>query len=87
MNNSDYISQKLYILLSAKKGGFIYDRGLGSDIFKAYVSQPDCIPLIEAQARAALTEFPQAEIVGVTAENTGICVSVQLDDEIYEIDI
>ena len=46
-----------------------------------------CIPLIESKARNALSGFPEAEIVGVTAENTDICVSVQIDDEIYEIDI
>ena len=85
--NHEEIYQKLYILLSARKGGFIYDRQLGSDIFQVDVSQPECIPLIESKARNALSGFPEAEIVGVTAENTDICVSVQIDDEIYEIDI
>ncbi len=87
MNGREEIYQKLYILLAAQKGGFIYDRRLGSDIYSINISQPDCIPLIEAKARAALTEFPDAEVVGVTAENSNICVSVELDDEIYEIDL
>lgn len=87
VSESDEIQQKLYILLSARHGKFIYDRELGSDIFSVNTSQPDCIDKIESHARKALSDMPDAEIVGVVADNGTVCIGVEVDSRIYEITI
>ena len=87
VSGRDEIQQKLYIMLSARHGKFIYDRELGSDIFSADVSQPDFTDKIEAHARKALSDMPNAEIVGVEADNGSICIGVEVDSEIYEITV
>ena len=76
-----------YSRRSAKKGRFIYDRGLGSDIFLADISEPDCINKIEAFARKALSDISNAEVIGVVAENNSICIGVETDSGIYDITI
>ena len=85
VSGSDEIQQRLYILLSARYGKFIYDRELGSDIFSVDVSQPNFTDRIESCARKALHDMPDAEIVGVEANNGNICIGVEADGEIYEI--
>ncbi len=85
VSGSDEIQQRLYILLSARYGKFIYDRELGSDIFSVDISQPDCTDIIESHARKALSDMPNAEIIGVVADNGNICIGVEADGEIYEI--
>ena len=87
VSGRDEIQQKLYIMLSARHGRFIYDRELGSDIFSVDVSQPDFTDQIESHARKALHDMPNAEIVGVEANNGNICIGVEVDSEIYEITI
>lgn len=87
ISGKDEIQQQLYILLSAKKGGFIYDRELGSDIFTVDLSALNCLSEIEAKARQALTDFPTAEIVGVSIDNGTISLSIELDNELYEIEL
>ncbi len=79
------VRQQLYILLSARKGAFLYDRALGSDIFQIDLSAPDCIPLIEAKARHALAGLPDTEIAGVTVEEGIITVHVLRNQIIYEV--
>lgn len=87
VSGNDEIQQKLYILLSARHGRFLYDRELGSDIFSVDVSQPDYTDKIEACARKALSDMPDAEIVGVETDNGDICIGVEVNSEIYEITI
>ena len=87
ISGTDELKQQLYIALSAKKGRFIYDRGLGSDIFLADISEPDCINKIEAFARKALSDISNAEVIGVVAENNSICIGVETDSGIYDITI
>lgn len=87
VSGRDEIQQKLYILLSARHGKFIYDRELGSDIFSVDVSQPDFTDQIESHARKALSDMPNAEIIGVSADNGNLCIGIEVDSEIYEITI
>lgn len=81
------VQQKLYMLLAGRKGAFIYDRELGSDIFKINPNDTHCIPAIEANARHALQTLPNAEVVGVSVDNEVVSVSVELDGQIYETQI
>ena len=69
ISETDELKQRLYIALSAKKGGFIYDRELGSDIFAVDLSEPDCINKIEVFASKALSDISNAEVIGVVAES------------------
>ncbi len=87
ISETDELKQRLYIALSAKKGGFIYDRELGSDIFSVDISEPDCINKIEAFARKALSDISNAEVIGVVAESNSICIGVETDSGIYDITI
>lgn len=79
--------QKLYILLSARAGKFIYDRELGSGIFGADIQNADCTERIEAQARKALDKTAGAEVVGVVVDNGTVYVSVELDGKVYDIEL
>ena len=87
VSGRDEIQQQLYIMLSARHGRFLYDRELGSDIFSVDISQPDFTDKVESHARKALSDMPNAEIVGVEANNGNICIGVEVDSEIYEITI
>ena len=81
----DEVKQKIYILLSAKLGEFIYDRTLGTDIHNIDTSQPTACDEIIAQARKTLCDIPQAEIVGAEINDGQITVSVQINEEICNI--
>ena len=87
VSGRDEIQQKLYIMLSARHGKFIYDRELGSDIFSVDISQPNFTDQIESHARKALHDMPNAEIIGVEADHGNICIGVEVDSEIYEITV
>ena len=54
--------QQLYIRLSAVKGGFLYDRTLGSALAYLDISRPDAVQQAEALARQALAQEPSAEV-------------------------
>lgn len=62
------------------KGGFLYDRSLGSGIRSA-----DTVPQIEAQARQALADMPEAEVTGVSLENDVLKVFVHINGQDEEI--
>ncbi len=83
ISGNEEVKQKLYIMLSMKKGSFIYDRELGSGLYKCV----DDMQQIEAEARKALSRFPEAEVTGVSAQDGMICVSVMYNGENYDINI
>ncbi len=85
VSDRDETAQRLYILLSAKRGGFIYDRELGSDIGLIDPADSDASVRAEAYARRALACMPQAEVTGVCVEQNGITVFVTADGEEYGI--
>ena len=61
--------QRMYILLSAKKGGFIYNRELGSRIGGIIPSDAQAAAKAEAYARKALESVPYAEVTGANIDN------------------
>ena len=75
--------QRMYILLSAKKGGFIYNRELGSRIGGISPSDAQAAAKAEAYARKALESVPYAEVTGANIDNNAVkvTVSVQGEDE------
>ena len=79
--------QQLYIRLSAVKGGFLYDRTLGSALAYLDISRPDAVQRAEALARQALAQEPSAEVTGVSLEEDMLIVFVQMDGENYEIPV
>ncbi len=79
--------QRLYLLLSARRGGFLYDKCFGSSIFQVDLQQSDALLQIEARAREALDCLPDAEVTGVSAEPDGIHVFVLKDNVNYDIGI
>ncbi|MBQ3929287.1 MAG: hypothetical protein II711_04260 [Clostridia bacterium] len=81
------IRQQVYIMLSAHKGAFIYDRELGSDIGKVDLSSENCIEEVEACARAALADVEGAEVVGVTIDDGAVWVSVVVQDTVFEVQV
>lgn len=85
ISGNDEIRQKVYILLSARLGEFIYDRTLGSDIHNIDISQPEACDEIIAQARKTLCDIPQIEVTGAQINDGQITVSVQIDGEICDI--
>ena len=77
--------QRIYVLLSAKKGGFIYNRELGSSIDSVSPEDPQAVPKIEAFARKALESIPEAEVTGAAINDGGITVMVSLSGIDIEI--
>ncbi|MBQ9461763.1 MAG: hypothetical protein IJU51_07620 [Clostridia bacterium] len=70
--------QRIYVLLSARKGGFIYNRELGSGISEVSPDDPQAVPKIEACARKALESIPEAEVTGAAINDGQITVTVSL---------
>ena len=80
-------AQKLYILLSSRRGGFIYDRELGSDIGLIDTADSSASLRAEACARRALACMPEAEVTGVCVEENGITVLIAVGNEEYSITV
>ena len=80
-------AQRLYILLSAKRGGFIYGRELGSGIGLVGLTDSDAALRVEAYARQALAGMPSAEVTGAAVANGEVTVFVAVDNEEYNITI
>lgn len=80
-------AQRLYILLSARKEGFIYDRELGSDIGLIDLNDSSAALKAEACARRALACMPSAEVTGAAVEGDNVTVFVSVDDEEYSISV
>ena len=74
ISGNDELKQRLYILFSAVKGGFIYDRELGSGISR----EVNAVPEIESLAREALESVPEAEVVGAEINGGEITVTVMI---------
>ncbi len=81
------LKQKMYITLSVRKGAFIYDRELGSDVFETDLNSSNCVEEIEMKARNALSDFPNVEVIGVIVDENVITVSVEYNDEVLEIEL
>lgn len=81
----DEIKQKAYILLSARLGAFIYNRELGSEIYKIDINQDDAVQKITAQARKTLADIPQIEVIGAEIVNGQVIVSININDENYAV--
>lgn len=82
VTGTDELRQRLYIMLSARRGQFIYDRELGSDIYLVKDGTEDEIC---AAARDALASLPEAEVTGVTKDNNDIYVAVVCGSEEFDI--
>ena len=72
-------------MLSAQKGGFVFDRELGSDIALIDPADSRAALRAEACARQALACMPEAEVTGVCVEGGSITVLVSADGEEYSI--
>ena len=74
--------QQVYILLSAKSGGFYYDRELG-----LAENDRSSAEALEAAARRVLRDMPGAEVccADITAQKTS--VTVKLDGAETEIEL
>ena len=81
------IQQRLYIRLSAVKGGFLYDPALGSGLATMDMTQPDALLCAEAQARQALAEEIGAEVTGVSWDNQTLTVFVHWDGADYAVPV
>ena len=76
---NDELKQKIYIILSARLGEFIYDRTLGSEIYRTDISSPTACDEITAKARKALLEIPQAEVTKTEITDGKIIVYVDIN--------
>ncbi len=85
VSGREEIQQRLYILLSAKKGKFIYDRSIGSGIWQTDPDDGDAVLRIEAYARQALSGMPEAEVTGAEIQDGQITVFAAVGDEEYSI--
>lgn len=70
---TDELLQQAYILLSSIGGCYYYDRELGLD-----PSNRGSASALEAAARDALKELPQAEVTGASVQNGQAQVSLLL---------
>ncbi len=75
--------QKVYLILSAKKGQFVYDRTLGSEIGE----NPQDTRKVEASARAALKILPFAEVQKVELNADGVVVTVSMNGKTKDMKV
>ncbi len=83
----DEIKQKIYILLSARLGEFIYDRNLGSKIYNIDLSLPTAKNDIIAQARKTLCSIPEVEVTGAEISGEDVTVQVKIEQQVYNIEL
>lgn len=81
MVNAAGFKRSLYISLFGHRGGFIYDRELGSRLYMSYPhssGEEICV----AYARDALGCFPGCEVIGVSDEG----IRVEADGQTFLIE-
>ncbi len=85
IDGTDVLLQKIYICLSGHRGGFIYDRELGGELYKIVLSDDNAEELLEIRAREAVKDIREAEVCGVRIRDGAAYVFVNIDDRIYNI--
>ncbi|MBR2177156.1 MAG: hypothetical protein IJ861_09465 [Clostridia bacterium] len=83
----DEVLQKVYIILSAKKGRFIYDRELGSNLYQIDMEAEDAEEGMESEARNALRDTPFVEVKKAEIRNGKAYIIIEIDDQEYEIPV
>lgn len=77
----------IYIMLTAHRGEFIYDRELGSEIHLIDKKQENAAGLVEISAREALKEFPFCEVKSAEVSEEKIRVKTEIYGKEYEFDL
>ena len=85
IDGKDELMQRAYILLAAKKGSFVYDRELGSDIYSVSPSDAGAAGTIEEMARDALGAIPGMEVNGVMINEGEVRIFAALEGEESEV--
>ncbi len=85
IENDDELLQEAFIALSAKKGMFIYDRSLGSELYKLFGTENYTDENVTAEAREALCRIPEAEVTDVELLTDKIIVTVDINGQEYSI--
>lgn len=80
------LAEKAYILLAGIKGGFLYDKELGSNI-RAMLKTACDAGALEAQARKALAMLPELEVREVSLENRNLAVIMNSDEGEFVLNI
>lgn len=73
--------------LTAVKGGFIYDRELGSCMRDVDITSAGAAAVLTAMAREALAAVPQAEITDLSISDNTVIVTVRINDSDHIITI
>lgn len=84
VSGREEICQQIYILLSAKKGAFIYNRELGSRISGSPALSAE---QAAALAREALRTIPRAEVLSAEFEDGDLTVRVGYGGEVLVINV
>lgn len=82
VSGREELAQRLYIALSARKGGFLYDRELGSRLSETELTDGQ---QAAALAREALQPLPGAEVLDARLLDGQVTVRVSCDGEEFEI--
>ena len=78
VSGTEEVRQRLYIMLSATKGGFIYNRELGSRLSQ---EEPADNAQAEALAREALSALPDAEVISAVIFDGELTVRIRYEGE------
>lgn len=81
IDGTEELLQKIYICLSGHCGKFIYDREIGSELYKTELSEDN----LEMKAREAVKDIKEAEICGMQISNGTVYAFVDIDNKIYNI--
>ena len=76
--------RRIYIALSAHRGGFIFDRTLGSDVYRFTAENNG---QLEAAVREALSEIPEAECSRIIKIQGSLYAVIRLGNETYNVPI
>ena len=87
INQISKIILRIYIMLSAHRGEFIYDRELGSEIHLIDKTQENAAELVEISAREALREFPYCEVKSAESYGEKIKIKMEIYGKEYDIEL
>lgn len=85
IDNEEELLQKVYILLSAKKEKFIYDRKFGSKINEVDISGENAADEISAMARDTLEVLPYAEVISAEISENTVIITVEINETEYDV--
>ena len=83
--DTELLKQKLYMMLCGRKGRFLYDRNLGSEICDVDFFDADSIEKVTSKARTAVKAIENAEVTDVEKVQGEFWIYIEVNGEVYVV--